>query len=62
MEENKDKFTQEELKIVCEALTHLHATNVRYLYEKKDEYSQKQIPINIINILNVYEKAHKMRK
>ncbi len=54
-------FTPDELEIICEALNHLHSTNGEYLQWKKDDYSQKQIPIHMRSILELYWKMHKLR-
>ena len=55
-------FTHKELGIISEALTHLHHAKVEYLDWKKDEYSQRVLPIQIKEVVEIIWKVDKLEK
>lgn len=55
-------FSKKELDLVCYALTHLNNTNAEYLTWKKDEFSQKEIPKEMGQIVELLHKVHDYRK
>ena len=55
-------FTHKELSIISEALTHLHHAKVEYLDWKKDEYSQRVLPVQIKEVVEMIWKVDKLEK
>jgi len=54
-------FSQKELEILSEALTYLHHSKVEYLSWKKDEYSQRGLPGQIKEVVEMLLKVDKLR-
>lgn len=55
-------FSKSELDTIQEALHHLHAAKVGYLEWKKDEYSQKILPLQIEETLQAIYKIYELQK